>query len=118
MALIRKGINQSDMDERGDQVGLMRRIYKLAVSVQVWLCEEADDSSVAIDLLNTLGAPPKRAPGEKTIQYPSFTEDEIIRNWNALRALFKRPWWERVWIRQKIALKITVSCGAAIRVLI
>ncbi|EON69072.1 hypothetical protein W97_08385 [Coniosporium apollinis CBS 100218] len=108
-----KGINQSDIDERGDQVCLMRRIYKRASSVHVWLGEEADDSSVAIDLLNTLGAPPKHAPGERTIRYPSFTEEEVMRHWNALRALFKRPWWERVWIRQEIALHVLVKlwCG-------
>jgi hypothetical protein len=108
------GINQADIDERGDQVGLMRRIYKRALSVQVWLGEEADDSSVAIDLLATLGAPPKHAPGEKTITYPSFTEAEVMRNWDAIRALFKRPWWERVWIRQEIALHrvVKVWCGS------
>jgi hypothetical protein len=108
------GINQSDIDERGDQVSLMRRIYKRASSVQVWLGEEADDSSVAIDLLVMLGAPPKHAPGEKTITYPSFTEVEVMRNWDALRALFRRPWWERVWIRQEIALHrvVKVWCGS------
>ncbi|KAF2836616.1 HET-domain-containing protein, partial [Patellaria atrata CBS 101060] len=95
-------INQSNIDERGEQVSLMRRIYKRARSVQVWLGEEADDSSVAVGLLNTIGAPPRHAPGERTIQYPSFPEDEVVRHWNSLRALFKRPWWERVWIRQEV----------------
>jgi hypothetical protein len=92
----------------------MRRIYKRASSVQVWLGEEADNSSLAIDLLTTLGVPPKHAPGEKTITYPSFTEAEVMRNWDALRALFKRPWWERVWIRQEIALHrvVKVWCGS------
>jgi hypothetical protein len=77
----------------------MRRIYKRAPSVQVWLGEEADDSSLTIDLLNVLGAPPKHAPGEKSISYPSFTEEEILLHWNALRAFFKRAWWKRVRIR-------------------
>ncbi|PSN63435.1 HET-domain-containing protein [Corynespora cassiicola Philippines] len=106
-------INQADLDERASQVSLMRRIYKRATLVQVWLGEEADDSSVAIDLLNALGSPPKNAPGEKTIHYPTFDEDDVSYHWNALRALFKRPWWERVWIRQEIALHYTVKmwCG-------
>ncbi|EPE33296.1 Heterokaryon incompatibility protein, putative [Glarea lozoyensis ATCC 20868] len=107
-------INQADIDERGSQVGLMRRIYKKATSVHVWLGEEEDDSSMAIDLLNILGAPPKNAPGEKTIEYPTFTEDTVVRHWNALRALFKRPWWERVWVRQEVALPLMVKmwCGS------
>ena len=92
----------------------MRRIYKRATSVQVWLGEEADDSSLAIDLLNTLGAPPKHAPGERSIEYPSFTSEEVLRHWNALKAFFKRPWWERVWIRQEIALStlVKIYCGS------
>jgi hypothetical protein len=69
---------------------------------------------MTIDLLNTLGAPPKNAPGEKTIEYPTFTEEEVIRHWNALRALFKRPWWERVRVRQEVALPLMVKmwCGS------
>ncbi|KAF2253204.1 HET-domain-containing protein, partial [Trematosphaeria pertusa] len=45
-------INQADIDERGSQVSLMRQIYKRAGSVQVWLGDEADDSSTAFDVLN------------------------------------------------------------------
>lgn len=92
----------------------MRRIYKKAHSVHVWLGEEADDSSLAIDILEKLGKPPPNAPGEKEIVYPTLTEEDIMRNWDALRALFKRPWWQRVWIRQEIALHRTVQlwCGS------
>lgn len=106
-------INQADVDERGDQVSLMRRIYKRASGVHVWLGDEADDSSTAISILETLGAPPQHAPGEKAIRYPSFTDAEVVRHWNALNAFFKRPWWERVWIRQEIALhwNVKISCG-------
>ena len=35
-------INQRDPDERSSQVSLMADIYRPAVEVQVWLCEEDD----------------------------------------------------------------------------
>jgi hypothetical protein len=91
----------------------MRRIYKRASAVHVWLGDEADDSSTAIDMLTTLSTPPRHAPGEEGIQYPSFTEADIARHWNALHHFFRRPWWERVWIRQEIALhrSVLMSCG-------
>jgi hypothetical protein len=106
-------INQSDVDERNHQISLMRRIYKLASAVSVWLGEEAEDSSTAMELLNKLGAPPVNAPGEKTINYPSFTEDDVHRHWKALDALFKRPWFQRAWIRQEVVLSnfVIFNCG-------
>lgn len=106
-------INQADIDERGSQVSLMRQIYKRAGSVQVWLGDEADDSSTAFDVLNRVAAPPVHAPGEKPIHYPTFTDADVAKHWKALDALFKRQWWERVWIRQEISLNYTVKlwCG-------
>jgi hypothetical protein len=86
-------INQQDVDERNEQIALMRRIYKRASSVQVWLGEEADDSGIAMNLLSILGAPPMRAPGQKELSYPPVTTEEVKRNWAALQALFNRPWW-------------------------
>lgn len=106
-------INQTDVDERNEQVSLMRRIYKNASAVHVWLGEEENDSSTAMDMLQKLGAPPTHAPGEKAITYPKFDEDEVAKHWRALVALFQRPWWERVWIRQEVALSnvVTLMCG-------
>jgi hypothetical protein len=105
-------INQSDFDERSNQVSLMRRIYKKASNVHVWLGDESDTSSKAIDLLTTLGAPSKNAPGE-AIRYESLEEADVTLNWEALGSFFNRPWFERVWIRQEIALhdKVLLSCG-------
>lgn len=107
-------INQSDVEEKNQQISLMRRIYKLASAVSVWLGEEAEDSSTAMDLLNKLGSPPINAPGEKAIHYPSFAEDEIQQHWRALDALFRRPWFQRAWIRQEVVLSnfVIFNCGA------
>lgn len=107
-------INQEDVDERNGQVALMRRIYKRAAYVQVWLGEEGDDSDTAMNLMLAIGTAPMRRPGEKAIAYPSFGIEEVKKHWSGLQALFRRPWWERVWIRQEVALSSQVSfiCGS------
>jgi hypothetical protein len=71
----------------------MRRIYKRSSGVHVWLGDEADDSSTVIGIMTALSAPPKDAPGEKAVEYPSFPQTDIARHWDAYRAFFKRPWW-------------------------
>jgi hypothetical protein len=106
-------INQADVDERNEQVALMRRIYKRAGCVQVWLGDGTEESDAAMDLIQAIGAAPVRAPGEKEQPYPKFEEVDIERHWISLQALLSRPWWERVWIRQEVALSNTVTfvCG-------
>ena len=97
-------INQQDNAERGQQVSCMTRIYKKASAVHVWLGEERDDSTLALDVLRKLGVIVRRAPGEAEYQYPVVSEKQKDLHRRALLALFNRPWWERVWVRQEIAL--------------
>jgi Heterokaryon incompatibility protein (HET) len=108
-------INQDDVDERNSQVALMRRIYKTAHAVCIWLGEEADDSALALDVINQITRPPARGPGEASTAYPNVPDEERLRSWKALSALFRRPWWERAWIRQEVTLarSPTVQCGSA-----
>lgn len=47
-------INQEDLDERSRQVQLMRKIYKSAAYVYIWLGDEANQSSLAIQLIPQL----------------------------------------------------------------
>ena len=98
------GINQADIEERGNQVSLMRRIYKSASNVQVWLGDGIEGSKLAMDLVLKIGRPPTRGPGEKEVTYPEFTEDEVREHWRSLRLLLSLPWWERSWIRQEVSL--------------
>ena len=51
-------INQHDMEERGNQVGLMGRIYAASKKVVVWLGPHADNSDLAMDFLARLAAGP------------------------------------------------------------
>jgi hypothetical protein len=88
-------INQKDVEERNAQVALMRRIYHSAPRVVVWLGDEADDSRLAMQTAAEIAAIPARGPGSKVDDYPTLSDEEKIRKWKALAALFRRPWWER-----------------------
>lgn len=48
-------INQNDPDERGHQVGIMRRIYQQAEEVAIWLGSKRDDDDLAEDFMLSLG---------------------------------------------------------------
>jgi hypothetical protein len=110
-------INQEDILERNQQVALMTRIYKMSSGVQVWLGTEGDNSNLAMDLITQIANADKarssRGPGEPPIEYPDLTLEQKVLHWNALTALFARPWWERCWIRQEVAVPraVTVQCG-------
>jgi hypothetical protein len=100
----KRGINQSDIEERNSQITLMRRIYKKARQVIVWLGVEADDSETAVQVLSEIGRYVKLGPGEKAVEYPELSDQQKQKNWNAVRAFYQRDWWQRSWIRQEIAL--------------
>ncbi|KLU81109.1 hypothetical protein MAPG_00204 [Magnaporthiopsis poae ATCC 64411] len=106
-------INQQDVDERNAQVALMRRIYHNAPSVTIWLGDQADDSKLAMGVVEDIQNMPARGPGAAEVQYPVVPDEDKIRKWKALAALFQRPWWERAWIRQEVALSKMpqVHCG-------
>ena len=108
-------INQKDNVERGQQVSCMTRIYKKAAAVHVWLGEERDDSAIAMDVIRQLGDIIQRAPGEPKFWYPNISNAQKELHRRALNAFFRRPWWERVWVRQEVALPRagTFYCGDA-----
>lgn len=47
-------INQTDLDERSQQVNLMGDVYRSASHVLAWLGESDEDASMAIDFLTYL----------------------------------------------------------------
>ncbi|MCJ1476890.1 hypothetical protein MMC13_005559 [Lambiella insularis] len=103
-------VNQHDLAERSHQVQRMADIYTHAELVTAWLGSDRDDSGYALRLLDSLGS---------RINLDWFTSritpvSEEDRDWaditkplpfgeagyNAIWALFDRPWFERIWIRQ------------------
>jgi len=91
-------INQSDVEERTAQVQLMGQIYKLASSVRVWLGPASDSDNRAIKILRGM----KDAEAVRST-LRSRRKHDIDRK-EQLTCFFKRPWWERLWVIQEVAL--------------
>ncbi|KAG8160972.1 hypothetical protein KVR01_009236 [Diaporthe batatas] len=100
-------INQGDVQERNHQVSLMKRIFSKATSVYIWLGNAFDNSQVAMDFLGNTGMKPLRLQVHD--QRPIWGSQEG----RAIRDLFQRPYWSRMWIIQEIihANRLTVWCG-------
>ncbi|KAI1075934.1 heterokaryon incompatibility protein-domain-containing protein [Whalleya microplaca] len=92
-------IDQNNIDERGHQVQLMPRIYSGALNVLIYVGEHSDNSSLCL------------SPSLSSTNRP-YEERVAIRK--ALRDLFSRSYFRRVWVLQEVALaahKATLICG-------
>lgn len=99
-------INQDKISERNEQVRKMRHIYGAAKTVRVWLGESYGESAVAFELLRI-----------HSRHLDSVGEGPIVpqETWQfeCLLSLWRRPYWERVWVIQEIASAkvVNVHCG-------
>ncbi|KAF5579833.1 heterokaryon incompatibility het-6 [Fusarium pseudocircinatum] len=97
-------INQSDVDEKSEQVSMMGNTFSRAIGVIAWLGPANDDSDLAMDLMSD----------DKSLDasLPSLSKDS--REGRALSALSFRTYWRRIWIIQELYLARTfvVWCGA------
>ncbi|KAH7161856.1 heterokaryon incompatibility protein-domain-containing protein [Dactylonectria macrodidyma] len=109
-------INQADMSERCEQVLLMAGIFQQAERVVAWLGEEKEDSALAMDMLSKFaGVWPAYIhqgvnPGQGLNGIPNAFESTV---WTAIRQIFSRAWWMRLWVYQEVMLarSITLLCG-------
>jgi hypothetical protein len=131
-------IDQENVSERISQVQQMGAIYRSAREVAVWLGPESNTSLRAFETLDAIvailrkkswesmpydhNAPDwlgedyqdRRKVGRQIEIYRNFFED---RKWElgmeAIEKLLRRPWWQRVWVIQEIALaqEATLYCG-------
>ena len=123
-------IDQSNLEERGQQVGRMRDIYASAWHVVIWLGVDAKDSSLAMtafkyfsDCIATGKSPNTLYHTDRAIDarplFVSWSSDKSsIRKevYRALYHLLNRPYWRRLWILQEVALggqASPVLCGSA-----
>lgn len=124
-------INQSDDREKSASVQKMTMIYQNANHVIVWLGPTAEDSDVALTVLNQIGKEVCDlgfwdVPLENfLIASPNGSETyeklhEVIKEKLSLDLPFQaiarftcRPWWYRVWTLQEFVLARAVSfaCG-------
>jgi hypothetical protein len=88
-------IDQHSKVERSNQVSFMGEIYQKATEVLVWLGPAADGSMKAMTAIHSL----------------DFRE--IEKNQHALRTLFRRPYWTRLWVVQEILMSRggKILCG-------
>ena len=115
-------INQDDTLEKSHQVPLMRQIYGSADEVLSWLGKDDEDTHLAFALLERwayaiLSMSPSLDNwpiGKQIRQAIAMIErpfDE--REWSAVKSLFKRSYWERIWIVQEVSLahRCILICG-------
>ncbi|CAJ2511395.1 Uu.00g070200.m01.CDS01 [Anthostomella pinea] len=119
-------IDQNSLEERGQQVGRMGDVYRRAKRVVVWLGPEADDSSLAIDLLADLASKVHVDWVTQSMvptplgEHESHLADRYEplpyrqRELDALSHLVFRDWFERLWVVQEVLLAnidTVIACG-------
>jgi hypothetical protein len=112
-------IDQDNYSERSGQVNIMGDIFECSKKNFVWLGEDADESTLAMELLSSVTANVQRsadAEAEIITRLTVIAKDKSIqreKSWIALRKLFERPYWKRVWIIQEIFLShpTILICG-------
>ncbi|KAH9903949.1 heterokaryon incompatibility protein-domain-containing protein [Xylariomycetidae sp. FL2044] len=128
-------INQDDVEERSWQVDEMRAIYSQAASVYIWLGPEADDSQVAMRLLESVS---KEISELEKAEHANWRSDyrqttherqseskhfflrmgeisgmKLPSTLKALASLLDRDYFCRVWVIQEVSLAKDgyVLCG-------
>ena len=105
-------IDQTNLQERSDQVQLMWAIYAQANKALVYVGDDSSDSAIAMDFI---------AADYKTLtstheSRPSIGLDSggpITSQQKAIENMLRRPWFERVWVLQEVhfASEVEVLCG-------
>jgi hypothetical protein len=102
-------INQIDNLERSEQVRKMRTIYERAEQVIVWLGRRSSSSLLAFSLFGDL------YENRHSPEYINNTlrDQGKIQSFKAVISLFRRDYWNRVWIIQELysAKEITIMSG-------
>ncbi|KAI1777172.1 heterokaryon incompatibility protein-domain-containing protein [Hypoxylon cercidicola] len=102
-------INQNNKEEQSQQVQLMTSIYGQAESVVVWLGPEAENSRLAVELLQEVAKVAKQPEAMDNLIANSYWRDHFT----ALVNLFERDYWRRLWVVQEVlkAQSVRVYCG-------
>jgi hypothetical protein len=102
----------------------MRAIYESAERVQIWLGEEDKYTTLAYSFLGLLSPWGQERVAatvgardwmelDGRLRAQGVSDAEQRRSWRAIYALFARPWFQRVWIIQELAVcpNATMLCG-------
>lgn len=92
----------------------MGPIYKQAHRVVVWLGDAADNSDLAMDLINAFNnsSDAGELPLRKSLRH--FLSVHGVDIWDSLSQFMSREYWSRLWIIQELAMGGTstiIICG-------
>jgi len=96
-------INQSDVNEKSEQLPLMTDIYRRAFRVLVWLgaSESFQDTRIVRKMIRVLTWP-LIFLSTSSMLAGLFDNDE--QAFIAVGRLFSHPWFERIWVVQEVAV--------------
>ncbi|KAJ3534133.1 hypothetical protein NM208_g1039 [Fusarium decemcellulare] len=105
-------INQDNLEERSQQVGVMRNIYSGAHIVNAWLGPDPlDEAKLVADVVHRMAMLCLQGVDLVSSTFPSNEELQRLRlpardspAWTAFNRLLKLPYFTRVWIIQEIAV--------------
>ncbi len=86
-------INQANDKEKESQIPLMDKIYGQAETTYLWLGPAAEDSDTAMDFIAS-------SANTSTMAEINALSPPLP----ALRALYSRTWWSRIWVVQEALL--------------
>lgn len=98
-------IRQNDSTEKNTQIPKMAEIYSEATNVCVWLGPEANNSGKALKFIDRV---------LNLDEIDELVTDEFqAEEWHAFSELIRRPWFNRRWIVQEVAMAkhATMHCG-------
>lgn len=108
-------INQTDLEEKKQQIPLMSRIYSRAFNTVVWLGEADASTEKTFDFLNDITV---RLQYTNEVSCPEGLTDALLPPgdsvlWTDLINFFSRPWFQRLWIIQEVVLsrEVWIMCG-------
>jgi hypothetical protein len=92
-------IDQSDIDEKGEQLALMRNIYAEAKQVLIWLGGPDEQVESAFRYLRD---PPVGEDGRH--EWPNDDDPAFIAEIPGFFRLFNNPWWKGMWTAQELVV--------------
>ena len=116
-------IDQTDQDEKPQQIRLMSTIYRQAAQVVVWLGPADAETSLVFSLIDDIIGQcvqlyrrlvPEGYDGSNLHSYlPLELKSTDAPEWGAYRRIFKRSWFTRLWVFQELALSKSaiIVCG-------
>lgn len=108
-------INQSDVEERNQQVQMMKDIYSQASHVLIWLGLGDPHSDYLFDKACSEGFVQNVESALSTGNLPNREQLRVTAV--VARNIVRRPWWTRVWVVQELVLARqdpTVLCGSKV----